>query len=81
MYTTALIVQVGERRICLYYAGRRHAGENLTALLTQRAAGRDQPLVMADALASNAAEEHTLIRCHAHVYRPLGTLVWSLGVG
>jgi hypothetical protein len=34
MYTTALIVQVGERRICLYYAGRQHAGENLTALLT-----------------------------------------------
>jgi transposase len=63
-YTTALIVQVGERRICLYYAGRRHAGENLTALLTQRAAGRDKPLVMSDALASNAAEEHTLIRCH-----------------
>src|SRR4051812_378557 len=29
MQTTALVVQVGERRICLYYAGRRHAGENL----------------------------------------------------
>ena len=25
---TALIVQVGERQICLYYTGRRHAGES-----------------------------------------------------
>jgi transposase len=64
MYTTALIVQVGERRICLYYAGRRHAGENLAALLRKREPRRDPPLVMSDALASNAAEESTLIRCH-----------------
>jgi transposase len=41
MQTTALIVQGGERRICLYYTGRRHAGENLEALLTQREPGRD----------------------------------------
>jgi transposase len=64
MYTTALIVQVGERRICLYYTGRRHAGENLDALLTKRDPGRDKPLVMSDALSSNNAEETTLIRCH-----------------
>ena len=36
MYTTALIAQVGERRIYLYYTGRRHAGENLTRLLAKR---------------------------------------------
>jgi len=64
MYTTALIVQVGERRICLYYTGRRHAGENLDALLTKRDPGRDKPLVMSDALSSNNADETTLIRCH-----------------
>ena len=64
MYTTGLIVQGGERRICLYYAGRQHAGENLAALLTHREGQRDKPLVMSDALASNAAEEHGLLRCH-----------------
>jgi hypothetical protein len=64
MQTTALIVQVGERRICLYYTGRRHAGENLEALLTQREPGRGKPLVMSDALSSNNAEETGLIRCH-----------------
>ena len=42
MYTTALIVQVGERRICLYYTGRQHAGENLEALLAKREPQREQ---------------------------------------
>jgi len=71
MHTTALIVQVGARRICLYYTGRRHAGENLAALLTKRDPGREKPLVMSDALSSNNAAEATLIRCHclAHARR------------
>ncbi len=64
MQTTALIVQVGEQRICLYYTGRRHAGENLEALLTKREPERGKPLVMSDALSSNNAAEAGLIRCH-----------------
>jgi hypothetical protein len=64
MQTTALMVQVGERRVCLYYTGRRHAGENLARLLAQREPGRGKPLVMFDALSSNNAEEVQLIRCH-----------------
>ena len=77
MQTTALIVQAGERRICLYYTGRRHAGENLEALLTKREPGRDKPLVMSDALSHNHAEEATLIRCHclAHARRQFSELV------
>jgi transposase len=63
-YTTVLMVQVGDRRICLYYTGRQHAGENLAALLTKREPGRGKPLVMADALSQNQADEAGLIRCH-----------------
>ena len=63
MYTTGLIAEVEGRRICLYYAGRPHAGENLAARLRQREPQRDKPLVMSDAVASNAAAEQTLIRC------------------
>jgi transposase len=76
MQTTALIVQVGERRICLYYTGRRHAGENLGALLTRREPGRGKPLVMSDALSHNHAEEANLIRCHclAHGRRQFSDL-------
>jgi hypothetical protein len=68
MQTTALIVQVGERRLGLYYTGRRHAGENLAALLTQRAPARGKPLVMAEALSSNNAEETGLLRCHCRAH-------------
>jgi len=76
MYTTVLMVKVGERMICLYYSGRAHAGENLRTLLTQRQAGQAPPLVMSDALASNAADETTLIRCHclAHGRRKFSDL-------
>ena len=64
MHTTALVAQHGVQTICLYFAGRAHAGENLEALLTKREADRGKPLVMSDALASNTAEEGALIRCH-----------------
>jgi transposase len=76
MYTTALVVQVGEQTICLYYSGRAHAGENLKALLEQRQASLDKPLVMSDALSHNAADETALIRCHclAHGRRQFSDL-------
>jgi transposase len=74
--TTALIVQIGDRRICLYYTGRRHAGENLAGLLLKREPARGKPLVMSDALASNNAVEDTLIRWHclAHGRRKFSEL-------
>jgi transposase len=76
MYTTGLVVQHGERTICLYVAGRAHAGENLEVLLAQREAGRAKPLVMSDALSRNEAEEGALIRCHclAHGRRKFAEL-------
>ncbi len=64
MYTTALVVRVGERLICLYYSGRAHAGENLAALLAKRQAGQAPPLVMSDALSRNEINEPSVIRCH-----------------
>lgn len=76
MYTTAFVVKVGERTMCLYDCGRAHAGENLAALLTQREADRGKPLVMSEALTSNDADETTLIRCHclAHGRRTFSEL-------
>ncbi len=76
MYTTALVAQQGAQTIYLYFSGRAHAGENLDALLTQREGNLGQPLVMSDALASNAADETALIRCHclAHGRRKFSEL-------
>ena len=64
MFTTGLVVKVGEHTVGLYYSGRDHAGENRKALLRQRRAGLATPLVMSDALSRNEAEENGLIRCH-----------------
>jgi hypothetical protein len=64
MFTTALVIRVGERLICLYYSGRAHAGENLAALLEQRKADLEPPLVMSDALSRNEIDENLVIRCH-----------------
>jgi transposase len=77
MHTTAMAVQIGEHTAILYYSSRRHAGENLQRLLDKRAAGLDKPLVMSDALASNAvADEAAVIRCHclAHGRRKFSDL-------
>lgn len=64
MFTTALVIRVGEQLICLYYSGRAHAGENLAMLLAQREAELELPLAMSDALSRNEVEEGLVIRCH-----------------
>ena len=70
MYTTALVVDAGARRICLYLSGRRHAGENLAALLERRDPRLDPPIVMSDALAANRTEQAALrVHCLAHGLR------------
>jgi hypothetical protein len=76
MFTTALVVKVGERTICLYYSGRSHAGENLATLLEKRQADQDKLLVMSDALSRNEVNESAVIRCHclAHGRRQFSDL-------
>ncbi len=57
MYTTVLRFE-GEQSICLYFTGRRHAGENLDDLLAQRAPCLPPIQWMSDALAANTPKEH-----------------------
>jgi hypothetical protein len=77
MYTTALVAPQGAQTISLYAAGRAHAGEHLAALLTQRESGREKPLVMSDALASNTADEGALIRCHCLAHGRCKVVEWE----
>ena len=69
MYTTVLRFE-GAHSICLYFTGRRHAGENLDAVLAHR--DPDLPPIhwMSDGLAANTPKQHqdqTLdINCMAH---------------
>ena len=59
---TSGIVSIGEgHRIALYFTGRKHAGENLTDVLKQRAAGLAAPIQMCDALSRNLPKKLEVI--------------------
>ena len=69
---TSGIVSIGEgHRIGLYFTGRKHAGENLTDVLKQRAAGLEAPIQMCDALSRNLPKKLEVIiaHCLAHARR------------
>ncbi len=65
MYTTGLVAEVGTWTICLYFAGRAHAGENLAKVLVLREPERGPPIVMSDALSVNTInDDEAIIRSH-----------------
>ncbi len=53
VFTSGIVSILGEHRIALFFTGRRHAGENLTAVLQRRARDLDRPIQMCDALSRN----------------------------
>jgi hypothetical protein len=69
IYTTVLLFE-GQHSICLYFSGRRHAGENLDAILAQRDPDLAPMQCMSDGLAANTPSQHkhnTLeIHCLVH---------------
>jgi transposase len=54
MQMSSILAQVGEHRIALYFAGRKHAGENLAKILADRMSGLGPPTQVSDRLAANA---------------------------
>ena len=71
IFTTGIVAISGERRIVLFSTGRRHAGENLTALLEQREPGLAPPTQMCDGLERNIPTElETIVaNCLVHSRR------------
>jgi transposase len=69
--TSGIVSISGERRIALYFSGRRHAGENLAELLKLRAEELTLPIQMSDALAANTSQENDVMTsyCLAHARR------------
>lgn len=57
VFTSGIISVLENIRIALFFTGHRHAGENLVALLKQRACELDPPLQMCDALSRNMPGE------------------------
>lgn len=69
---TSGIVSTGDgHKIAVFFTGRQHAGENLSALLAQREADRARPIQMCDGSSSNTAGEldTILANCLAHARR------------
>ncbi|HWH48487.1 MAG TPA: IS66 family transposase [Burkholderiales bacterium] len=78
---TSGIVSVGERRrVALFFTGREHAGENLGAVLAERAADLPAPVQMCDALSRNTPKldggvELLVANCLTHGRRQFVELV------
>jgi len=73
-YTSSILSRCGEHRIALFITGHHHAGENLEAVLKQRAEALSAPIQMCDALAANSVGEAgdlntILAHCLAHARR------------
>jgi transposase len=68
VFTSGIISVLEDHRIALFFTGHPHAGENLAAVLRQRAAELAPPIQMCDALSRNLPEElQTLLaNCLAH---------------
>jgi hypothetical protein len=68
VFTSGIVSVLDDHRIALFFTGHRHAGENLAALLKQRASELDRPIQMCDALSRNMPEELKTIvaNCLAH---------------
>jgi transposase len=68
VFTSGIVSVQEDHRIALFFTGRHHAGENLAAVLQQRAAELAPPIQMCDALSRNMPEalEVILAHCLAH---------------
>ena len=71
MYTSGIVSSTEGHQIALFFTGTKHAGENLAAVLEQRAAELPPPIQMCDALSHNTAGEFDTIvaNCIAHARR------------
>lgn len=72
MFTTAIVARTeGDRPVALFLTGRKHAGENLDALLEKRLAELAPPILMCDALSRNVPKHHpvTEANCNCHARR------------
>jgi hypothetical protein len=71
VFTTGIVARCADRRVALFFTGRKHAGENLAAVLAGRAANLVAPIQMCDALSRNLPGElETIVaNCLAHARR------------
>jgi len=68
VFTSGIVSTKAGRRIALFFTGRKHAGENLSKVLAQRAAEVGTPIQMCDGLTRNVPQQFQTVvaNCIAH---------------
>jgi transposase len=68
VFTSGIVSVFEDHRIALFFTGHRHAGENLVAVLKERASELGPPIQMCDALSRNMPDELKTIvgNCLSH---------------
>jgi transposase len=66
--TTGIVSCGGDRKMYLFFTGKRNAGENLDRLLAMRDPKQEDPVLMCDGLSANLPESFSVIlsNCLAH---------------
>ena len=64
IFTSAVVSRCEGRTIALFFTGHKHAGENLSAVLAQRAAKLGPPIQMCDALSRNLPGQFKVVLAH-----------------
>lgn len=64
MFTSCIFAHTGVHKICLYYSGVLHAGENFTRILSLRDKDLPPIIQMCDALSVNVSPEFKTILCN-----------------
>lgn len=79
MFTTGMLSMINDRKIALFFTGRKHAGENMADLLGQRQSGLSPPIQMCDALSRNVPKDFRILlaNCLAHGRRKFVDVAWS----
>ena len=79
MFTTGMLSMINDRKIALFFTGRKHAGENMTDLLGQRQSGLSPPIQMCDALSRNIPKDFRILlaNCLAHGRRKFVDVAWN----
>ena len=79
MFTTGMLSMINDRKIALFFTGRKHAGENMADLLGHRQSGLSQPIQMCDALSRNVPKDFRILlaNCLAHGRRKFVDVAWN----
>jgi len=79
VFTSGIVSRVGERKIALFFTGAKHAGENLSEVLSRRAAESGPPIQMSDGLSRNEPEafKTVMANCLTHGRRKFVEVVES----